>query len=169
MSKLFNVLIGNERVPYPAEQLAVDFPQEAEAMLFEAAKYEAVDYAHDYGDAMRRSLLDGVSELRRAAWPTKGRIAANIIKGNALEAEIATVQAEIDERDEGETVEQLAGIHLAKSVALLTVDNVIEGMTHKAAKAINACTTPAELKAVTDSFIELADTKKAAILATFNS
>lgn len=136
---------------------------------FEDIKQDRLKQVLVYGDNIRLNILSGVSELRRAAWPTKGRIAANILKGNALPQEIATVEAEIEARGEGETVEELATIHLTKSVALITVDNVIEGMTHKASKAIKATTTPEELEAVVAGFIAQADAKKAEILTAFNA
>ncbi|MGJ8563831.1 MAG: hypothetical protein ACSHXY_09795 [Alphaproteobacteria bacterium] len=122
------------------------------------------DYRHkirNYGDELRRRVLSGVSIEQQKAWPTKGRIASNIISGTANADEVATVQAEADERGLGETAEALAAIQFAKSLELLTIDNVIEGMTHKALTAVSACETEAELAVVIASLQALAASKEA--------
>lgn len=131
-------------------------------------KNDAKLNAEGYGDQIITSLLSGVSEQRQKAWPVKGRIAADIIKGNAIPAEVKTVQDEIDERGDGRTVEEMAAIHLAKSVALLSVNNLIEGMLFKVNRAIDTSESEEELNKSLAEFREYADIKKKAILEVFN-
>ena len=99
-----------------------------------------------YGATLRSRVLAGTTKEERETWPTKGRIASNIVKGNAHPAEIQTVQAEADARDLGETAEELAGAQFSKSIYLMTIDNTITGLTSKALNAVYAATSMAELE-----------------------
>ena len=98
-----------------------------------------------YGDNLRARALKGSTKSQREAWPLKGVVALNIIKGTASDAEIATVQAELDTRSKDETVQELAQKQYESALSLLTFNNSIEGTAKYSADLINAASTEAEL------------------------
>ena len=125
---------------------------------FTDKKAKVLNNIKKYSDDLRARALKRTTSAQREGWPLKGYIALNIIKGVATDAEILTVQREIDARGLGETVEELAQKQQAKALMLINFDNAIEGTAKYSNGLVNAASTEAELD---DAFASIKEIRAA--------
>jgi len=125
------------------------------------AREDAIKSVTEFATSTRFDIAGNPDYLEAASWTSKELRARRISSGQHSASDVAILQAEVDSRGFGETVEQLVSIQLAKADGLAIASSNIDGMVAKAYAdllVIPVETIPAYMSALSDSANNLIQT-----------
>jgi len=128
-------------------------------------KGRAIKSVKTFAADARAKLTNYADQYQLAGWVGKSEIAKRVIAGTATAQEVASIQAEVDKRGKGETVEELANKQLEKSIRLTTSAAIIDGMESAAITAIESTQTSEELDTLMASLLVGAESELNGLLA----
>lgn len=128
-------------------------------------KTDAIGEVKQFATDIRAKLTNHADQYQLAGWVGKSEIAKRVIAGTASAQEVASIQAEVDKRGQGETVEELANKQLEKSIRLTTSAAIIDGMESAAITAIESTQTSEELDTLMASLLVDAESELNGLLA----
>ncbi len=145
-----NVLIGQERVPYPMDMLVAEYgAATAGKMVFEAAQHQARSNVDEQFDLIMRKQTGNASVEERDTWKTKEEASRAILDDSATPAQAQMIALEAQFR--GVEPAALAQNVVAKSDGFKILIGMAAGIKAKAHAAIDAATSEAELIAAGDA------------------
>jgi len=129
-----------------------------------ALKAEAVKKVKAFATDARAKLTGYADPYQLAGWIGKSEIAKRVIASTATVQEIVSIQAEVDKRGKGETVEYLANKQLEKSIKLTTATAIIDGLESSAITAIKSKQKESTLATLMETLLVDAEAELQALL-----
>jgi hypothetical protein len=137
---------------------------EAPAPTLEKLKEDALSAVKTFATETRAKLTGYADQYQLAGWVGKSEIAKRVIAGTATDQEVASIQAEVDKRGQGETVEGLATKQLEKSTKLTIASAIIDGLESSAVTAIKSKQKESTLAALMETLLVDAEAELQALL-----
>lgn len=135
------------------EYLPTDALTEPPAPSLEKLKENAITSVKSFATSSRAKLTGYADQYQLAGWVGKAEIAKRVVAGTATDQETASIQAEVDRRGQGETVEELANKQLAKSTQLNIAAAIADGVESAAITAIESTQANEELDTLMASLL----------------
>lgn len=139
------------------------------AEQLEQAKLAAKKDVLAFADKARQTLAGSPSALEASSWAAKEARARRVVEGIATESDLATVELEAQERNLGESAQQLATLQIAKANQLMMAVAIIDGMTKSALAALAEASDPASLEHTLPQLKVAGEARLQQLLTTTNS
>lgn len=136
-------------------------------LTLDEAKEKAASSVKNFATDTRAKLTGYADQYQLAGWVSKSEVAKRVLTGTgtATAKEVASIQAEVDKRGRGETVEELANKQLDKSIKLAMASAIIDGLESAAIHAINEAKTLESLTLIMDELKSNADAELALLMS----
>lgn len=118
---------------------------EAKAVKLQLAISQAKQQVSAFASSLRAKLAGTVDPVKLGSWSNKAGRANRIVNGMAFSNDANIVQQECDKRGKGETVEQLAALHIKREEVYLFAVSTIDGMESNARSVFDEVTDVASI------------------------